>query len=143
MEQSVEHDEFYAPGRGSAFAHKANGQRIARVGRLRGNEEAVTMITRIWRGWTTPQNADAYERLLLNEVTPGIAAREIAGYRGITVGRRDLGEEVEFVTIMRFDSLDSVKAFAGEIYERSVVPPHAREVLKRFDEAAQHYDILL
>ena len=100
------------------------------------------MIARIWHGWTKPENADAYERLLKEEIFPGIAAKDVAGYRGIQLLRRPLGgEEVEFVTIMRFDSWDAVKRFSGEDYERAYVPPKAREVLARFDERSQHYEI--
>jgi antibiotic biosynthesis monooxygenase (ABM) superfamily enzyme len=97
------------------------------------------MITRIWRGWTTPANAPLYQELLLNEIFPGIAARNLRGYRGISLGRRDLTDEVEFVTIMWFDSLDDVRAFAGANYEVAVVPPKARAVLARFDAASAHF----
>jgi heme-degrading monooxygenase HmoA len=98
------------------------------------------MITRIWHGWTTPANAAAYEKLLRSEIFTGIAARNIEGYRGISLCKRDSGEEVEFVTIMWFDSLNAVRAFAGENYEVAVVPPKARAVLSRFDSASVHYD---
>jgi heme-degrading monooxygenase HmoA len=80
------------------------------------------MIGRIWHGWTKPENADAYERLLKEEVFPGIADKKIPGYRGIQLFRRPLEGEVEFVTIMRFDSLEAVKRFSGEDYERAYVP---------------------
>ncbi len=99
------------------------------------------MIGRIWHGWTTPANADAYEALLKSEIFVGIKDREIPGYRGIQLFRRDAGDEVEFVTIMWFDSLEGVKIFAGEDYEACVVPPKARQVLKRFDQRSQHYEI--
>ena len=98
------------------------------------------MIFRIWHGWTTPENANAYQRIVQDEVFEMIAAKKVAGYRGIDLLRRPVGDEVEFVTIMRFDSIDAVKAFTGEDYERSFVPPQARAVLKRFDEHAQHYE---
>ena len=98
------------------------------------------MIFRIWHGWTTPDNADAYQRIVQHEVFAMIADKKVAGYHGIDLLRRNAGDEVEFVTIMRFDSLDAVKAFAGADYDRSFVPPQARAVLKRFDERAQHYD---
>lgn len=98
------------------------------------------MITRIWRGWTLPANADAYEALLRNEIFPAIEARRISGYRGISLGRRALGAEVEFVTIMWFDDLDAVRAFSGAQYEIAVVPPKARELLARFDERSAHYE---
>lgn len=98
------------------------------------------MIFRIWHGWTTPQNADAYERIVQDEVFEMIADKNIAGYHGIDLLRRAKDGEVEFVTIMRFDSIDAVKKFVGEDYEQCFVPPQARAVLKRFDERSQHYE---
>jgi heme-degrading monooxygenase HmoA len=99
------------------------------------------MISRIWHGWTTPENADAYESLLRHEIFLGIQDRQIAGFRGIQLLRRSLATEVEFVTIMEFDSIDAVRAFAGEDYEVAVVPPQARALLSRFDERSLHYEI--
>lgn len=99
------------------------------------------MIGRIWHGWTTPENADSYEDLLKTEIFPGIAARNVDGYRGIQLFRRLVNEEVEFITIMWFDSWDAVKQFAGEDYEQAYVPPKARQVLNRFDGRSQHYEI--
>lgn len=98
------------------------------------------MIFRIWHGWTTPENADAYQRIVQEEVFAMIEGKAIPGYRGIDLIRRNAGDEVEFITIMRFDSVDDVKAFIGEDYEQSFVPPQARAVLKRFDDRSQHYD---
>jgi hypothetical protein len=98
------------------------------------------MITRIWHGWTTPANAPVYENLLLTEIFSGIGARKIAGYRGISLCKREAGAEVEFVTIMWFDSLEAVRAFAGEDYEVAVVPTMARAVLSRFDPVSTHYE---
>jgi len=99
------------------------------------------MIGRIWHGWTTPENADTYEELLKSEIFVGIQAREIGGYRGIQLLRRELPGETEFVTIMWFDNLNAVRAFAGEDYAVAVVPPKARAILKRFDERSQHYEV--
>ncbi len=99
------------------------------------------MISRIWHGWTTPANADTYENLLKEEIFVGISNRQIAGFRGIQLLRRSLGEEVEFVTLMTFDSLDAVRVFAGDDYEVAVVPPAARAVLAHFDARSQHYEI--
>src|SRR5262245_10275876 len=99
------------------------------------------MISRIWHGWTTPENADAYDALLHAEIFVGIINRQIAGFRKIELLRRDLGTEMEFVTIMTFDSLDAVREFAGEDYEVAVVPPKARALLSRFDTLSQHYEI--
>lgn len=100
------------------------------------------MISRIWRGWTSRKNAAAYEHLLRTEVFSGIAARDLRGYRGIHLLRRDVPEGVEFVTVMWFDSIESVKAFSGEDYEAAVVPPKARKLLSRFDDRSTHYDVL-
>jgi heme-degrading monooxygenase HmoA len=99
------------------------------------------MISRIWHGWTVPANADAYETLLKSEIFTWIQGRQIAGYQGIQLFRRKLGDEVEFVTVMWFDSLDAVREFAGEDYEAAVVPPKARALLARFDARAQHYQV--
>ena|ERR671920_2315917 len=99
------------------------------------------MISRVWRGWTTPQNADTYEALLKAEIFSGIVERRISGFRGIDLLRRQVGDEVEFVTIMWFDSLLAVRTFAGEDYERAVVLPQARQLLRRFDERSAHYEV--
>ena len=99
------------------------------------------MIFRIWHGWTSPENADTYENLLKEEIFPGIASKNVPGYRGISLLRRDLGNEIEFITIMQFDSLESIKQFAGEDYEKSYVPDKAKKVLSRHDSRAQHYEL--
>ena len=101
------------------------------------------MIQRIWRGWTRPAQADAYQQLLLTEILPGIAARDIQGYRGIQLLRRETAGEVEFMTIMWFDSLDDVRAFSGTDYETAVVPPNARALLARFDDRSAHYETVV
>ena len=89
----------------------------------RDETERLTMIARIWHGWTTPDNADAYETLLRSTILPGIVANKVAGLARIELFRRSLGAEVEFITIMWFDALAAVKAFAGAQYEEAVVPP--------------------
>ncbi len=99
------------------------------------------MISRIWHGWTNPGNADKYEELLKEEIFIGIQNRQIRGFNGIQLLRREVGQEIEFVTIMLFESLDSIREFAGEDYEVAVVPEKARAVLSRFDERSQHYEI--
>jgi heme-degrading monooxygenase HmoA len=103
--------------------------------------EFVGMISRVWHGWAKPANADAYEALLKSEIFIGIRNRQIAGYRGIHLFRRNLDGEVEFVTVMWFDSLEAVRAFAGEDYEVAVVPARARALLSRFDQRSQHYEV--
>lgn len=117
------------------------------------NKETIFVIKRIWHGWTTPGDADRYEALLRAEIFPGIAAKEVDGYRGVELLRRDArrpddgpggdGEvgEVEFVTIMSFDSMDAVAEFAGADPGAAYVPPAARQVLARFDERVRHYEV--
>jgi hypothetical protein len=99
------------------------------------------MISRLWYGWTTPKNADVYETLLRTQIFPGIVGRKIPGFRRIELLRRDNDGEVEFVTVMQFDTLEAVKAFAGPQFDVAVVPPAARAVLKRFDDRSAHYEI--
>lgn len=99
------------------------------------------MISRIWHGWTSHANADAYEQLLREEIFTGIAARRIPGFIGIDLLRRPMGAAVEFVTIMWFESLEAVRAFAGADHEVAVVPPAARQLLQHFDARSTHYDV--
>lgn len=99
------------------------------------------MICRIWHGWTAPENANRYEALLKEEIFVGIENRHIPGFNGIQLLRREVEVEVEFVTIMLFDSLDAVREFAGDDYEAAYVPEKARAVLSRFDERSAHYEL--
>jgi heme-degrading monooxygenase HmoA len=100
------------------------------------------MICRIWRGWTTPENAPAYEAIVRGEVIPEIEARRIPGFRSLDLMRRSTQDGVEFATIMRFGDLDAVVAFVGEDYEVAHVPERARAVLSRFDERSAHYEVI-
>ncbi len=99
------------------------------------------MISRIWHGYTTFENADSYENLLKEEIFTGIKNRNIKGYKGIQLLRRNLDNETEFITIMWFESLDSVRTFAGEDYEKAVVPEKAQKLLSRYDPRSQHYEV--
>ena len=100
------------------------------------------MICRVWRGWTTKDNADAYERVVRREVIPGIEAQRIRGFRSIDLVRRERDRDVEFMTLMWFDTLDSVRTFMGEDYEAAHVPARAQAVLANFDRRSAHYDVL-
>jgi antibiotic biosynthesis monooxygenase (ABM) superfamily enzyme len=100
------------------------------------------MICRYWRGWTSPEQAPVYEALLRGTVVPMIEGRGIPGFRRIDILRRPLGEEVEFATIMWFDTIEAVKGFVGEDHEVAHVPAAARAVLSRFDERAVHFEVL-
>ena len=100
------------------------------------------MIARIWHGWTNIENEAKYEKLLRTEVIPSIEEKKIKGFRRISLIKRNIEDEVEFITIMIFDNIDAVKELAGEDYENSYVPLKARQVLSRFDQKAQHYQII-
>jgi heme-degrading monooxygenase HmoA len=99
------------------------------------------MISRIWHGWTQPDKANDYEQLLREEIFVNIGKRQIKGYKQIQLFRRKIENEVEFITIMWFDSIDAVKEFAGDDYEKCVVPESARKPLSRFDSISQHYEV--
>jgi heme-degrading monooxygenase HmoA len=100
------------------------------------------MICRIWRGWATPANADAYERVVRGEVIPGVEARRIPGFVHIDLLRRETEGEVEFTTLMWFRSLDAVRGFTGDDYAVAHVPEAARRVLSRFDARAAHCEVV-
>jgi len=97
------------------------------------------MIIRIWRGYAaTTTAADAYQEFLRSTFLPSIHA--LAGYCGASVLRRAVGDEIEFMTLTRFKSLDAIRGFAGEDYEAAHVAPRARELLSRYDARCQHFE---
>ena len=97
------------------------------------------MIARVWRGYAQRDQADAYAAMLKPELLPGLS--KVKGYRGSYLLRRDRGDEVEFITIILWDSVEAIKAVAGENYERAVVPEERRKYLLRWDDTAAHYDV--
>ena len=97
------------------------------------------MIARVWKGWATPDGADGYAAYYREEVLPGLS--RIEGFSGAELLRRDDGDEVEFVSITRFESMAAVRAFAGDNPDVAVVTPHARQLLSRFDSTCAHYTI--
>ena len=99
------------------------------------------MITRLWHGWATHENADAYENLLRTKILPGI--HRVDGFKGAYLLRKDAEDDVEFITLTLFESMDAVRAFAGEDYEIAVVPPEARQLLLKFDQKARHYQTVV
>ena len=100
------------------------------------------MIARIWHGWTTFENVSNYEELIKEKVFPSIEKKKISGYRKISLLKRTLKDEIEFITIMQFDNLNCIKNFMGENYAQSYVPNKARQVLYRYDNMPQHYEIV-
>jgi antibiotic biosynthesis monooxygenase (ABM) superfamily enzyme len=100
------------------------------------------MVARIWHGWTKPADAKTYENLLRDEIFPSIASRNIAGYHSAELFIREDGAEVEFITLLRFESMDAVQTFAGEDQGKPVIYPKAEPLLTPMDERSQHYRIV-
>jgi antibiotic biosynthesis monooxygenase (ABM) superfamily enzyme len=101
------------------------------------------MIARVWRGWTAPEDADRYERLLRTQILPDIAAESGDGFRGAEVFRRPDVDEVAFLTILRFASMDAVRHLTGEEVRSAHVPAAARSLLIRFEDEVQHYEVVI
>ena len=97
------------------------------------------MIARHWRGWTEVHNANAYEALLKAKVLP--ALKQLSGYRGGYILRSDGADEVEFVVVNLFESIESVRLFAGDDYSIPVFEPEARLLLSRVEPIARHYEV--
>jgi len=98
------------------------------------------MIARIWHGWTKPADAKAYEKLLRDEIFPCIATRNIEGYRGAELFVREDGHEVQFITLLRFNSMDAVTEFAGPDASKPVIFPKAEALITRMEQA-RHYRV--
>ena len=98
------------------------------------------MIARVWHGYAaTRAHADAYEAMLKPELLPGISTKK--GYCGSHLLRRDHGDEIEFITILFFESLDDIKALTGPDFETAVIPAERKQHLSRFDAKAVHYEV--
>lgn len=98
------------------------------------------MIARVWHGWTRPEKADPYERLLREEILPDIASSTPESYKGGDIFRRSSAEEVEFMTILWFESMEGVRAFVGEDVQQAHVPDKVRQLLHRYEETVHHYE---
>ena len=98
------------------------------------------MVARVWHGYTKPEHADSYEAMLKPELLPGVS--KVKGYRGSYLLRRNLGSEVEFITIMLWESINSIRAVAGADYETAVIPEERRKYLARWDAKAVHYEVV-
>ena len=98
------------------------------------------MILRIWRAYADTLSADRYPRHLLDKVRPEL--EKIAGFRGLLLVTRQHGDEVEYIVQTLWDSMDSVRTFAGPNPDRAVVEPAAAAMLVRFDETVDHYEVL-
>src|SRR3954467_8581667 len=97
------------------------------------------MIARVWHGYTRPEHADSYEAMLKPEWRPGISKAK--GYRGSYLLRRNAGPEVEFITILLWESIWDIRAVAGEDYETSIIPEDRLKFLSRHGAKASHYEV--
>jgi len=97
------------------------------------------MIVRMWRGEAKAANADAYERFVTTKVFAELPA--IDGHRGAYLLKRRIGDDVEFMAVTLWESLDAIRAFAGDTIERAVVEPEARVVLSSFDDVVRHFEL--
>lgn len=102
--------------------------------------ENKSKIIRTWKGWTTIENAPIYENMLINEVFPAVKKKGVDGLEKVSISTQNKKDEVEFFLTLQFDSLDSVKIFAGENYEIAYIPENAKKVLLRYEKTAQHYE---
>jgi len=100
------------------------------------------MIARIWRGWTKRADGKSYEDMLRDEIFPAIAERNIQGYHGAELFIREDSDEVEFVTLLRFDSMDAVREFSGADDSKPVIFSKAERLIARM-EPARHYRIAI
>ena len=98
------------------------------------------MIARVWHGYTKLEHANAYESMLKPELLPGIGRAQ--GYRGSYLLRRTAGDEIEFITIMLWDSIEAIRAVAGPDYETAVVPEERRQYLAHYDPKSAHYEVV-
>ena len=98
-------------------------------------------IIRTWKGWTTLENASLYEELLVNEVFPTVKKNGVNGLEKVIISTRNQQDEVEFLLTLQFDSIDSVRSFAGENYEQAYIPENAKQFLKRYNMTAEHYEL--
>ena len=98
------------------------------------------MIVRAWRGYASLAASDAYSRHLLGTVRPKL--ERLTGFRGLYLLSRRLPSEVEYEVLTLWDSMDAIRAFAGDRVERAVVEPEAAAVLTRFDQEVRHYEVV-
>ena len=103
---------------------------------------AKQKIIRTWKGWTTPENAPVYKKMLIEEVFPAVKAKGVDGLEKVSISVQNKGDEVEFFLVLKFESLSAVKTFAGEHYEVAYIPDNAKRVLSRYDKYAEHYEFI-
>ena len=97
------------------------------------------MIARIWRATASGANAMTYHRHFATKVVAHL--KTIAGYEGASLLRRETDSGVEFLAVTLWESLDSVRAFAGADPAVAVVDPEARAMLTTFDSSVHNYEV--
>jgi heme-degrading monooxygenase HmoA len=98
------------------------------------------MIIREWRGRTTRARSSGYPEHFRNEVIPGL--RKIQGFLGASLSQRLSDDQVEFVVLTRWTSMEAIRAFAGPALEKAVVEPGAIAALTDYDATVRHYEVL-
>jgi heme-degrading monooxygenase HmoA len=98
------------------------------------------MIARMWRGFALPEKADDYVGHLQRSVAPEL--HQIAGFRGVYLLRRQSADEVEFVVLTLWESMDAIRQFAGDHPEAAVVAPAAQALFREYDPTVKHYEIV-
>ena len=99
-------------------------------------------IIRTWKGWTTVENAPIYKDMLKNEVFPAVLKKGVRGLEKVSISVQNKTDEVEFFLMLQFESIDSVKSFAGENYKNAYIPDNAKRVLSRYDDKVEHYEFI-
>jgi hypothetical protein len=97
------------------------------------------MIVRMWRCYTTPENAGPFEALVESDILPRL--KRVRGFISGELLRRDLLQEVEFVAISYYDSLDSLRSLAGDDFGQLLIPESAQSMLIHFDRRASFYTV--
>jgi heme-degrading monooxygenase HmoA len=102
----------------------------------------VARIVRVWKGYGTAEGVERYcSNHFAHTVLPQLRALE--GFLSARVLVRSLDDGTEVVVATVWDSIDSVKAFAGEDYDAAVVQPDVRDVLDRFDDRVTHFTVAI
>lgn len=99
------------------------------------------MIARMWRGLTKPGMADAYAKQLYDTLQPEL--RSIAGFRDVQLLRRDMPDGAEIVVLTYWDSMEAIRAFAGEDAEKAVVAEEARPLFREYDATVKHFVMIM
>ena len=99
------------------------------------------MIARVWRCTAANDKAADYIEHFNHGVLPEL--RQIDGYKGAYILRRELNDGVELTVVTLWQSMDSIRKFAGENVETAVVASGAQAVLRTFDQTVIHHEIVL